>query len=136
MPNLGQKPKALSLVRKGSVGSNSDDENNHFRHQTLTSPNSVLHRASSMIEIPRFSFEEKKQRLNDVLFGDKDLTNENVISPVKGRYFSSTHMRKVDLRAFFHEFGMSERNIKINFSSQNGSTLCRKLLFFIFLLNL
>ena len=100
MPNLGQKPKALSLVRKGSVGSNSDDENNHFRH-TLTSPNSVLHRASSMIEIPRFSFEEKKQRLNDVLFGDKDLTNENVISPVKGRYFSSTHAHYVRFSQFY-----------------------------------
>ena len=90
MPNLGQKPKALSL-RKGSVGSNSDDENtNGFRQKTsLTSPNSVLHRASSMVEIPRFSFAEKKQRLNEVLFGDKELTNENVISPVKGRYQSS-----------------------------------------------
>ena len=87
MPNLGQKPKALSL-RKGSVGSNSDDENtNRFGQKTsLTSPNSVLHRASSMVEIPRFSFAEKKQRLNEVLFGDKELTNENVISPVKGRY--------------------------------------------------
>ena len=88
MPNLGQKPKALSL-RKGSVGSNSDDDENtnRFGQKTsLTSPNSVLHRASSMVEIPRFSFAEKKQRLNEVLFGDKELTNENVISPVKGRY--------------------------------------------------
>ena len=85
MPNLGQKPKALSL-RKGSVGSSSDNENtNCFRQTSLTSPNSVLHRASSMVEIPRFSFAEKKQRLNEVLFGDKELTNENVI-PVKGRY--------------------------------------------------
>ena len=37
---------------------------------------------------PRLTFEQKKQRLNLVLFGEKDTYKENMESPIKGKNLS------------------------------------------------
>ena len=37
---------------------------------------------------PRLTFEQKKERLNLVLFGEKDTSKENIESPIKGKKLS------------------------------------------------
>ena len=50
---------------------------------------SILHKATSMVSLePRLTFEQKKQRLNLVLFGEKDTSKENIESPIKGKKLS------------------------------------------------
>ena len=68
----------------------------------LTAANSSNFRKDSSVnfDYPEMSFEEKKERLKDVLFGDKNISKENVDTPIKGKY-NFIPLRKINLLYVF-----------------------------------
>ena len=93
MPNL-VKPTTLD-IKFGTY------QGRPLRSSFLSSPNDHQRKNSSVdFDHPELSFEEKKERLKDVLFGDKNISKENVDTPIKGKYYFIP-LRKVNLFRVF-----------------------------------
>ena len=93
MPNL-VKPTTLD-IKFGTY------QGRPQRSSFLNSPNDHQRKNSSVdFDYPDLSFEEKKERLKDVLFGDKNISRENVDTPIKGKY-NLVPLRKINLLHIF-----------------------------------
>ena len=93
MPNL-VKPTTLD-IKFGTY------QGRPQRSSFLNSSNDHQRKDSSVdFDYPDLSFEEKKERLKDVLFGDKNISRENVDTPIKGKY-NFIPLRKINLLHIF-----------------------------------
>ena len=108
MPNL-VKPTTLD-IKFGTY------QGRPQRSSFLNSPNDHQRKNSSVdFDYPDLSFEEKKERLKDVLFGDKNISRENVDTPIKGKY-NLVPLRKINLLHIFEFLDiLNVGNLRVNY---------------------